>query len=498
MKQLIATLLFGLLAFGSHAADVLWNLRQEGSALFGASMLIEDGNYNDLNSGTFVDADAHAYIRLGLGENAQMSNTGNISSLKVHLKITPYDNFNTALPYFTETLEVAYSITGNSGVTVDAEDYRMQGVYKFKVEVQSIEKEGITIGSLEIPNFLYLEAGINAERYYELDYQSAPACFVNYVFYSVAAGGQPIVTAATAPYQTTLFTQDIELNWDYIEGAEYYDVEWTWVDNYSDVANTTLSASGIELSENDFKHNSTRIRTGAQSYRITNVFDKGFLVFRVRGVGRWLDATGKDKYGTWSSENGVSKQNVANWPHVVEIVYGHEMDYMNWQYQATYAEDGKKKEVSQYFDGSLRNRQTVTRINSDGHAVAGETVYDNEGRGVIQILPVPQNTATLNYYPNLNQNAAGTPYSHKDFDWTVDDAACDITAADPLGSGAGAGKYYSAAAHTNETDWQQYVPESEGYAFTQVEYTPDNTGRIRNQSGVGPEHKIGSGHEIFY
>ncbi len=42
---------------------------------------------------------------------------------------------------------------------------------------------------------------------------------------------------------------------------------------------------------------------------------------------------------------------------------GHERK-LNWQATTTFAEEEKRKSVVQYYDGSLRSRQTVTKDNS--------------------------------------------------------------------------------------------------------------------------------------
>ena len=118
--------------------------------------------------------------------------------------------------------------------------------------------------------------------------------------------------------------------------------------------------------------------------------------------------------------------------------------------------------------------------------------------GVIQILPVPQANPSIEFRDTLNIGATNTPYNHHNFDWEESGAACGPDSSDALLATQGAAEYYSVAAHSSDTDWQQYVPESNGYPFTQVEYTPDNTGRIRRQSGVGTDYKIGSGRETIY
>jgi RHS repeat-associated protein len=496
MKSLFGLLIGIVFALSkANAAEVLWNNRLEGSAVYGGQMMITDGDYTDLNVvGAFKDVDAktYSYIRLGLAEVPGMTYTSVTTSFYVVVKITPFDNFGVIQSSFNQTLTAQYTQTQGAGVTIDADDYRMTGVHKFIVEVQSITINGTLANASMIPNYVFLESGFYAERYYQLNVTTPPVASHKFVTYN---------SNGVLTYVNSLNTSvdEYELVWEYVAGAEYYDLEWTWVDNYSSVNPATpLLMSDISLSEQEFAHNSTRVRVSGQNYRIPQTFAKGYLVYRVRGVGRWIDSPMLDKYGKWSG-NTTTKVKVSDWgpSNIINVIQEHEGG-KNWQYQATYAENGKKKEVAQYFDGSLRNRQTVTRINSDNQSIVGETVYDNEGRGVIQVLPVPQKNPAIQYYPGLNNNGSGQTYSHKDFDWELQDADCAVTPAGNMSTTTGAANYYSPGAHTTDTDWQQYVPDAQQYPFTQVEYTPDNTGRIRNQSGVGATHKIGSGHETFY
>lgn len=496
MRNILSLLvLITFINCNGYCADVLWNTRREGVKISAGPIKMEDRDFTQLSSGAFTDVSAQSYLRLGLTERKGMDYLQNETKVRVTMFVTTYSDLGDEQTPSTQILEVIYSPTGESGITVDAEDYRMVGTHKFKAEVTSVSVEekigSVWVSVQHIPSFLFLEAGFSAERYYNLDMYASPVLHSSFINYS--STGQETVTFNTVNWSTTdVNTHEIEVSWDYIQGAEYYDLEWTWVDNYDQ------ASTAILLTEQDFLRNSTRVRLGDQVYRIPQTFAKGFLVYRVRGVGRWLEDVNKEKFGKWSSGSD-GEVSVSNWTNVITIAHEHEA-LKNWQYQATYAEDGKKKEVVQYFDGSLRNRQTVTRINSSNQSVVGETIYDNEGRGVIQVLPVPQENPSIQYYPGLNKNPQGQPYNFENFDVENPTTAtgCTVNPAEPLSPVSGAGNYYSTAGHTTDTDWQKNVPDAEGYAFTQVEYTPDNTGRIRNQSGVGATHKIGSNHETYY
>ncbi|WP_300564699.1 RHS repeat-associated core domain-containing protein [Flavobacterium sp.] len=304
----------------------------------------------------------------------------------------------------------------------------------------------------------------------------------------------------TESTNTNLITNgedELEISWnrDTTNPAVEYELEWTWIDNYGD-NNNVLNASQIALTEQAFRLSSTRIQTKDLSYRIPLIFSKGYLIYRVRPVGRFLDNVQKNYYGLWSSGVADAFTTVDNWPHKILINTNHEGGTKNWQYQSSFAEDGKKKEVVSYFDGSLRNRQTVTKINSNNQAVVGEVIYDNQGRAAIEVLPVPIEHRAIKYFGALNQNAT-TAYSHFDFDWDQPNNACVPSFAAEMSTNSGASKYYSGMSLVTNT-FQDFVPDAQKYPFSQIVYTPDNTGRISKKSGVGKDHQIGQGHEMTY
>jgi RHS repeat-associated protein len=478
-------LTFFIISFRSFSTEVTWSNRLSGEDLVvNAVMQIEDGDYEDLTSGGIVDVRSFGYVRFGIEDHAELRlNTS--AAFSVRVLITEYDLMGDYLSSHEEELTIDNIYLG-VGQGLGQVNLRMEGVHKFDVEIRW--------KSENFPNQVYLEGGIYAERYYAFSMFAPTMVSANGIAY---ADESNVENTTTGIQQVTAQTHEIELVWNYIEGAEWYDVEWVWVDNFDINSINQIRAQGvIEMNENEFRHNSTRVRTANHNYRLPHVFERGYLIFRVRGVGVWLENVSKEKYGPWSTQ-GEQLTFVSDWSNVLTINDAHEAD-KNWQYQTTYAEGGKKKEVAQYFDGSLRGRQTVTRINSIGKAVIGESVYDNEGRAAVQILPVPVSSNRFRYYPSLNLDTVGNPYSHQGFDWEpLNTEVCSPLVAEPLSGTSGAGLYYSSS-HGAETNWQQYVPDANGYAFTQVEYTPDNTGRIRRQSGVGLDHRIGGGHQTTY
>jgi hypothetical protein len=255
----------------------------------------------------------------------------------------------------------------------------------------------------------------------------------------------------------------------------------------------------------NFKYNSTRISTSNNEYKINLLFDKGWLLFRVRGVG--VNANGETVFGNWNlSESGTVAIVPTDQKFHVTSQLQHEKQ-LNWQLATTFAEQGKKKEVISYADGSLRNRQMVTQVNSDQNVIVGETIYDHQGRPAVQVLPTPVaqpwcqvndpfKAASIHFYPNFNQNSSSSGYSRLDFDLSTVQDSCSIYAG-PMSTQSGASNYYSTA-NPNQIAEQGYVPDAQEFPFSQIEYTPDNTGRISKQGGVGTEFQLGSGHEATY
>lgn len=284
-------------------------------------------------------------------------------------------------------------------------------------------------------------------------------------------------------------------------GAEFIDLEWTWVDPNKIDANGDHYTAGLNDLTFSFENGATRVRIGADrsSYTIANTFRAGYIVFRYRAWGRTTIGThytSSEWMPKGKSTGIIATKDFANaFVKEIDQAYAHEID-KNWQFVTSFAEDGKRKEVITYFDGLNKTRQAVTQLPSDGTTIVGQTIYDHEGRPAVQVLPVPiENKTDLNYEPKANQ-AFGTTdqYSADHFDGQ--------TGATGLSTANGAGRYYSPA-NTTVQSHKDYIPnaqqaDGQGFPFTQTVYTQDQTGRVLFQSGVGPDHKIGSGHETEY
>ena len=421
--------------------------------------------------------------------------------LKVPVVIKYFQNgVAAAVTLPAETLTITYHPDPNV-----QREYQQTDAFRFangcQVEV-TVQTSGITGKRLNgtaltpaemerVAKTVFLQSEIAVERYYNFN-----------------------LTTMLCPADITLTPQaadnSLEVKWratispNVPLGAEEWDVEWLYVDDYDyNFTSNTVVYKPAALLNYNFNQNAARAQVKGDSYRIPLVYEHGYLLVRVRPVGRVAtDNFTTPMPGRWScgftscaatcnSSTGI----VGNYVNRYFNNVAHEKDLKNWQAVTTYAEDGKRKDVVSYYDGSMRNRQSITGLSTEKLTLVGETIYDYQGRGALTVLPAPVNDATLRYYGNFNQYSATQPYNREHFD--KNDPACANPAQKMLPNNSGASRYYSAF-NPDKSGFNALIPDADGYPFTRTEYTPDNTGRIARQGGVGSQHQLGSDHETKY
>jgi hypothetical protein len=302
---------------------------------------------------------------------------------------------------------------------------------------------------------------------------------------------------------------NLVVSWDPFEKAESYELEWTYVSNQSpDNPNQTVDSSKIVLRDGLFRGNSSRVEIKENYFKIPMIYEKGLIFYRVRPLGKNIaDGEVVVIKGTWSLEhNSTSVAGIS--PEHFYTFEGLE-EKLNWQSSLSFAEEGKNKVVISYHDGSARNRQALTRINTDERVIVGETFYDYNGRPVIQVLPVPEKGANyLSYHPRFNrfESVSGAPIdiTKNAYDIATEGNGCEIKVPG-MDVHYGASRYYSPENNFEINGNKginiinkELIPDAKKYPYTQTRYTNDNTGRIRAQSGVGDAHLLNSSHETRY
>jgi RHS repeat-associated protein len=351
-------------------------------------------------------------------------------------------------------LFVEYKSIGGQ-VHTDAAAMVYQDGHAVSVEITDITiTPGFSLDAVELHSF------IEVDRYYTFDATQYPSSLSGVI-------------------ESNTSTNDIVFNWDYQHGAVEYELEWVFINNYDEGLNVLPTSSLFY----NFKNNSTRISTKKTTYRISNVFEKGYIIYRIRGVGRKGSDYSHRLEGEWSSP---SRGSVAQISNPLQIVVAHD-DAMNWGYQASYTEGGKRFEGVSYSDGLGFTRQQQGRNNTENLAIVQETYYDHQGRPAVSALPAPAENGKLTYRPDFNVNTNGNHYSREDFD--LDNGASCHTTTGAMGTTSGSGEYYSTV-NPDQSSQQSLIPDASGYPLMRVEYMPDNTGRIRTSGMAGPEFQI--------
>jgi hypothetical protein len=385
------------------------------------------------------------------------------------------NNIDLTVRYFSDT----------SSQNILSALYKFENAHAFKITIDSIISP--QYGN-EPPPFLQLNSQIIVDRKYVFN-PLAPVP-VNVVY---ANGNNENITDIEDP------AGPFSISWSGTSATEY-DLEFTGIDETPENLallnqmrnNDNPSVVAMDLL---FRNNATRVTTENAGYTITLTYYNKYLIYRWRAVS-YTVITDDDQQQITVRNEGIWNYKLsptATQYGITELSW--HQPTLNWQYTATYAEEGKKKEVVSYFDGSLRGRQIVTLNNTDNQAIIQENIYDEFGRPIVNILPSPIANTKLQFYPGQHKNEAGNQYTFRD---VKNGTSCEPAPA-TMKNTAGAGAYYSTnnpASLINPdfaaNPFLRYIPDAEGYPFTVTHYTPDNTGRIRLQGGVGKEFQPSS------
>ena len=507
INKLISIFLFLLLGFNVSARQLpKINFPLTGKALMGYS-----GEPMDFSAA------------VKMPDQSQQNSSGSISTYQntVELVLKNHSAFNANAKINVNADLKYYPIKGSSTPvtkTIKLEtNYKkgaltkssISGIYAFNnawkvelkitnVEVTSDSGTDLTALKTKLADFIELSIGFQEERLTRIQYNVFPS-------------GLSVCEDQVS--------DELVVNWNPATDAEEYELEYSFAEDYSDSYNVPVNPANISF---NFRDNSTRVSMKETSYRIPLVLERGWILYRVRAIGRGGNNLELPVYCMWS---GAEQGMVSNFTTKYYHGASHTADNINWQSASTFAEDGKRSDKVNYSDGTFRTRQTVTGLNLDPQlpnnpllfgssdcfqpqsekereVMAGETIYDYQGRAAVNILPAPTNSHKIDYLPLLNiSNSSQRPYDWHDFD--KPNFMCPGT--NPLSSlpdGStgimGAAAYYSPN-NPNKLGFNAFIPDAAGFPFTQFSYLQDNTGRIAAQSGVGTTFQFGHGHETrFY
>jgi len=478
MKSIITVLLVTLfLPLCSIAAVETASARIEGSQITTAGapqLTVFDNKYYTMTTNSnwgslFTNYRITNKIRLGI--NPEVLQTDNLSGgVTLSVKYWTWNQstgvFDISAPQ-SITLAIDYN-TVNTNIINDLTTHLASNALKMEISITSVNG-----GAGFDVNDVFLEAEIETERYYS--------------FAGTSPTGQTVAISGN----------NVNFEWSPVAGAEYYELEWVHVNNYrADPSSTPFTTSDFSF---DFYRNSTRLILRTPYYTIPKLFDKGYLVFRVRAIGLFGTNFTDRKEGTWNiAENGLVSSLSVN-SNYFQITSEYDTD-MNWGHQVMYAEEGKRFEGVSYADGIGMVRQSIGSNPANDQVIVSNVYYDGYGRPAISDLPTPENSTSMAHRLNYNTANGASFYGPEHFDqvFIANSPSCSFQTT-PFSLNGGAGKYYSPS-NSDKTEENKRIPDAEGYPFARVEYMDDHSGRIRRAGGVGPDFQVGSGHEteFFY
>ena len=417
-------------------------------------------------------------VGVGIDEQSSFYIPGNFT-VKLTLQIISYDKTGTVILNTANKLfDINYDTTSGAKYR-SFDDTTFLNAYKVTVKILSIDSGSI---NWPVSRVLKVEKQLTATRDYNFD-----------------------CTQIISGLNDSLFVANKELSAYWAQpslntnpGITEYDLEWAWVD---EGAIDGFKNGNNYIQESIFTNNASRVSITGSVYNIPLLYDDtGRIFMRVRPVQLKTDGQRIEGKWSWITNDPTQASQSAN---PLFYPYNGHQDSLNWQASTSFAEEGKRKSVVQYFDGSLRNRQTVTKDNTSNTTVVAESFYDYQGRAVIQVLPAPTLNTAIGYARNFNRGIGEMEYPKTLYDKLATGASVCSSPAKAFNTDFGTANYYSAKNPMLPTDAvSKYIPDAtasnpnEAYAFSETRLSPD--GRISSQGGVGISHQIGSNHETKY
>jgi RHS repeat-associated protein len=256
-----------------------------------------------------------------------------------------------------------------------------------------------------------------------------------------------------------------------------------WSSSCPNVAGYQLQMLKHYTNSNPIEHNDPRWKQAltletespTTSLKLTIGEGSGYYSWRIRAIGNKEGGIANPlNWGSWSEEISVFQ--------FTDPYAG-----KNWVYGRVFSEENKQKEQLVFANGLQQVTQQLTRINTDGDVFAVQSLQDYLGRNAVTSLPVPLGSRLKYTLGGILEKADGGKLGVEDIDGKATWKS-PATAYDPAG-------YYGNAG-TTQTNHNDLVPVAEGYPYQRTLFTADQSGRVREQGGVGNTHSLGKGRTV--
>lgn len=421
-------------------------------------------------------------------------------TIEIIVKVTGFKAINGGLPTaFTvnKTVTLAFD-TGIVARETDKVSIVVEDAIFSQIEITSVKWNGTSTPWYGVAGYpdIKVENTIESERIYKFAALSPPPVVA---FPSI----QTIYPNSASPSRD----QWIKMNWTSsfaYTGVEEFEIEYLFMNLPSGNSNFPGSITPPTLTSlpYNFKNNCTRIilPAGTTSYEIPNLYPEGLLIWRFRVVGKELSDPSIKIYSPWNlNTSGLANASVSSsWNGVWLLKTMNPNPQLSWNLDVSYAEDGKKAVSITYFDGTLRAREAVAYSASTNKYIVAQQIYDYLGRTALNVAPsISMDNLGFAFRSKFNQNSANSQYHFEDFDFNK--LGSKEIEVDKLSMNSGAAKFLSPNfKFTNDymslddatKRMHDFMPDAGGYAFSQVEFTRDPSGRTWRQGGMGPTHQL--------
>ena len=357
-----------------------------------------------------------------------------------------------------------------SGTIVKESIYKFTGASKVTAKILSMTSSQ-PVTNLE--SYVYFENRMDVERYY------------------IKPSNLQISNCVVSqPYMS----DNLLLKWETAKGAEYYELEYTYVDDYTTTQGVYKASN---LCSYNFYKNSTRVSLKENNYTLPRLYDHGYLIYRVRPVYKKLE---NQEFvldeGDWNLGESGEVSSVSS-----EKVFAFTTDYssgLNWFVEHLFSEEGRLVSNLSYVDGLGRKRQGIVSNPETNQKLYSNIYYDEQGRPTVNDLPTPLSQNTFHHINDFNRldNSNQDPYGVSYFD-VISLSNCNYSSSVGFSTNYGAGKYYSENNLSNDPIIGSQA-NANRFPFSGVRYMNDFTGRVSKVNQPGDAFTMSSGHETTY
>lgn len=470
------------------------------------------------NSFTNISTVNKVVFKIDRGENRHIKQSGDIT-INFTVTYQKYSNNSVGLTNVTETKEVVLNYdTGYMAKEKDQVTVVFPDAVNSSVVVNSVlYAPGISYPAPAGHPRILMENILDITRVERMD--------MAYIIPTHQIQGVNINPSLRA--QHLRFSWSTLPSWVEAVELEYAFIDYSTKGNISGTGSYGFTQSQLNPSNCpiNFINGSTRIFLEGQvtSFEIPNLFPDGYIVYRIRPVGKNYKDVTQWRQGLWTRNDEVTlnlNSEVAAThafkTSAVSNSWSNNFEAKNSVSNFAFAEGGRVSSTVAYFDGTLRGRQSIAYSRATKTYSVTQAIFDFAGRQAISVLPtIALDDSGYTFRENfVISDKTKIAYNYTDFDLNKTGSA-DINV-NKLDQNGGASRFYSpnlmtwlnANTNLSQADKQMhaFIPDAEGYSFVQTEFTRDPSGRTIRTGGLGKtlqltawdqNNTLQGGHEVY-